>query len=89
MRDDWELYVNMDSQKAKQVEDAMQFWSALSGPLLELVVPLLGMPVTSADMVRTFGLAVLLDDRNRGNTRPYLCRCAVARFVNGDVEGSF
>ena len=33
MRADWELYVNMDSQKAKQVEDPMQFWSALSGPL--------------------------------------------------------
>jgi hypothetical protein len=25
MRADWDLYVNMDSQKAKQVEDPMQF----------------------------------------------------------------
>ena len=89
MRADWELYVNMDSQKAKQVEDPMQFWSALSGPPSELVVALLGMPVTSADVERSFSLAGLLDDPNRGNTRPDLRRCAVALFVNGDVEGRF
>ena len=79
----WELYVNMDIQKAKQVEDPMQFWSALSGPPSELVVALLGMPVTSADVERSFSLAGLLDDLNRGNTRPHLRRCAVALFVNG------
>ena len=89
MRADWELYVNMHSQKAKQVEDPMQLWSALSGPLSELVVALLGMPVTSADVERSFSLAGLLDDPNRGNTRPDLRRCAVALFVNGDVEGGF
>ena len=89
MRVDWELYVNMDSQKAKQVEDPMQFWSALSGPLTELVVALLGMRVNSADVERSFSLAGLLDDPNRGNTRPDLRRCAVALFVNSDIEGRF
>ena len=85
----WELYVNMESQKAKQVEDPMQFWSALSGPLSELVVALLGMLVTSADVERSFSLAGLLDDPKWGNTHPDLRRCAVALFVNGDVEGRF
>ena len=84
----WELYVNVDSQKAKQVEDPMQLWSALSGPLSELVVALLGMPVTSADVEGSVSFG-LLDDPNRGNARPDLRRCAVALFVNSDVEGRF
>ena len=55
----------------------------------ELVVALLGMPVASADVGRSFNLAGLLDDPNMGNTCPDLCRYAVALFVNGDVEGRF
>ena len=75
--------------QAKSVEDPIDFWEQHAGPLGELAVALLTMPATSADVERSFSLAGLLDDPNRGATGPELRRCAVMLYVNGDVEKRF
>ena len=52
----------------------------------DLVVALLTMPVTSADVEQSFSLASLFNDPNRGATELELRRCAVGLYVNGEAE---
>eukprot|EP00667_Euglena_gracilis_P016498 EG_transcript_17274 len=85
----WGKYYRVERIYPSNPEELMAFWSRHQGVLAETAKLLLSVPVTSADVERSFSLAGVIDTKLRHSLPDDSRRATCMLMFNGDIEGRF